>query len=81
MSAPPTFTILYSKQTNKKSIGKTFLSYEQQLEGGKSLSANIELLAAAPASSVCHFWWCSFPCAAISVQQNALLLHLHAEAR
>lgn len=60
---------------------KTFLSYEKPLEAGKSLSANTELLAAAPTSSACHVWRWSFPWAAISGQHEALILHLHAEAR
>ena len=60
---------------------KTFLSYEKPLEAGKSLSANTELLAAAPTSSACRVWRWSFPWAAISVQHKALILHLHAEAR
>ena len=74
------FCIVFKKK-EKKSLVKTFLSYEKPPEGGRSLSANTELPAAAPVSSACHVWRWSFPWAAISVQHKALILHLHAEAR
>lgn len=52
---PLAFTILCSKK-KKNREWKQFLSHEKQLEEGKNnLSAAIELLAAVPASSVCHF--------------------------